>query len=361
MADLQKLGDIERLSKHVLRVLGQNPGKFTLQGTNTYVIGSQNPYFLIDTGEGLDSYIPILQSALDSARVLPDQPDVSDIILSHWHHDHIGGLPSVLKLLKQTWKDRFPDRPYTPPRLHKYPASNTQPGRHTTPHNILPNVIADIPAELYTPSPSGTIFHDLSDGQTFVDSSNDSGAPLLRVLHTPGHTVDSICLYIPQDRALYTADTVLGHGTAVFEDLATYLASLNKMLHFGSPPASPGEVDLEYVTLYPAHGAIVANGRQTISTYIQHRLEREAQVLAVLRSPVPVELHDGANAETKTTWTTWNLVRVIYKAYPENLWLPAAHGIDLHLRKLEGDGVVRNIGGDAQHTLWKVLPRTPSL
>ncbi|PPQ82351.1 hypothetical protein CVT25_008312 [Psilocybe cyanescens] len=355
---MEDLGNITRLSDHVVRVLGQNPGKFTLQGTNTYIVGSQNPYFLIDTAEGLESYIPILSDALTEGRVNTDQPDVSDIIISHWHHDHIGGIPSVLVLLQKLWDERSSGKPYTPPRLHKYPAADGIPGRHTTDHNRLPKLLSELPAHLYTPSPTGGVFHDLSDSQTLT---NTDGSTILRVLHTPGHTVDSICLHIPQDRALYTADTVLGHGTAVFEDLATYLSSLNRMLHFGSPASTPEEVDLEYVTLYPAHGATVANGRETIATYIKHRLEREAQVLAVLRSPIPVELYDETIIETKTIWTTWNLVRVIYKAYPENLWLPAAHGIDLHLRKLEGDGVVRRVGGDGQHALWKLLPPTPSL
>ena len=158
------------------------------------------------------------------------------------------------------------------------------------------------------------------------------------MLHTPGHTADSISLYIPQDRALYTADTVLGHGTVVFEDLATYLSSLNRMLHFGAASAPPPDasaeesakdgLDLEYVTLYPAHGGVVANGRETIATYIKHRLEREAQVLAVLRSPVPAELDPSTLIPSLESgaaiWSTWNIVRTLYKSYPETLWLPAS-------------------------------------
>lgn len=341
-------------------------------GTNTYIIGSQNPYILIDTAEGLASYIPVLTSALQELPN-PAQPDVSDIILSHWHHDHVGGLPTVLSLLKQLWETRNPGQIYTPPRLHKYPFKDAV-GDHNSERNQLPKVLEKVTPDLFTPPPSGGYLHDLVDGQTFQDPVND--ATLLRVLHTPGHTVDSICLYIPQDRALYTADTVLGHGTAVFEDLAAYLASLNKMLHFGSTSPSPNiqvegtektDIDLEYVSLYPAHGAVVTNGRETISTYIKHRLEREAQILDVLRIPIPAEFLSDANetpSEDGNLWTTWSIVRVLYKAYPENLWLPAARGVDLHLRKLEGDGFVKPIGGDGVKTKWRLLlspPKSPSL
>lgn len=274
-----------------------------------------------------------------------------------------------MTLLKELWHARNPGRPYAPPRVHKHPFKEGAVGEHHSSHNQLPKVIEKLDPDHFTPPSNDSTFHELFDGQIFKDPVN--GAPLLRVLHTPGHTADSISLYIPQDRALYTADTVLGHGTAVFEDLATYIASLNKMLHFGSPGspahASADDIDLEYVALYPAHGAVVTNGRETISTYIKHRLEREAQILGVLQSSVPAHLvDDGENAEAgdAVPWTTWTIVRVLYKAYPENLWLPAARGVDLHLRKLEGEGAVKRLGGEGVETRWKpfLSPRaTPSL
>ncbi|KAF8209274.1 hypothetical protein K438DRAFT_1961005 [Mycena galopus ATCC 62051] len=66
------------------------------------------------------------------------------------------------------------------------------------------------------------------------------------VLHTPGHTLDSICLHVPQDHVLYTADTVFRQGTTVFEDLTTYITSLCKMLVFANAEGA--------LILYPGHG-----------------------------------------------------------------------------------------------------------
>ncbi|KAF8227334.1 Metallo-hydrolase/oxidoreductase [Tricholoma matsutake] len=340
MDQLEVLPSVSRLSEHVVRVLGQNPGKFTLQGTNTYIIGKQNPYTLVDTGEGRDEYIPILESALAKPHSVAE-PDVSDIIVSHWHPDHVNGLPTVLSLLRRLWEERNPLLPFTPPRLHKFPRdSNAPPSSHGT-LNTLPSIINSLPPNSYTPSPNGNAFHDLHDSQII--------APLaLCVLHTPGHTDDSIALYIPQDRALYTGDSVLGQGTAVFEDLALYLKSLNAMLHFGD-----SEPDGAYDTVYPGHGPVVPNGKKLIGGYITHRLERETQIIKVLKSSPPGSV--DSLEPSSNYWTTWKIVTTLYAVYPESLWLPAAHGVGLHLKKLEGEGVVRRVGGEGKDTSWEMV------
>jgi len=353
----QDLPDVTRLSDNVIRVLGQNPGKFTLQGTNTYLIGSQKPYILVDAAEGLESYIPILTLALkDSAAGTTNlsAPDVSDIIISHWHHDHVGGLPSVLTLLKSLWVGRNHDREaeYQGPKLHRYPIDKAKGGQHLGPQNLLPDIEKALDKGLYSAAPDGSVFHHLYEGQIFVDK----GTSLLEVLHTPGHSVDSICLYLPLDRALYTADTVLGHGTAIFEDLGAYMTSLDKLLEYNE---SQGEAQTNsgYDILYPGHGAILTNGPETIATYIKHRLEREAQIVEVLRLPVPVELQSEAQetSDGQHRWTIWNLVRHIYKSYPENLWLPATRSVRLHLTKLEGEGFVKCVGGQGNDTVWELV------
>ncbi|KAJ7584332.1 beta-lactamase-like protein [Mycena floridula] len=333
MEKLEALASISRLSENVVRVLGQNPGKFTLQGTNTYLVGQTNPYTLIDTGEGKEEYIPILESALRETTTAsnPTEPDVSDIVITHWHGDHVGGLPTVLSLLKRLWGERNGSLPFKPPRLHKFPLAAHQIHKR----DRLPSIIQELPPDSFTPTPEGNTFHDLHDSQ-IINS--------LQVLHTPGHTVDSISLYSSDNHALYTADTVLGQGTSVFEDLGTYLTSLRKMISFVE---SQG---LSSTTLYPGHGPTVTDGVEVMKTYVQHRLEREAQVVKTLKSSPP----GSEDSAQPVLWTTWTLVSVIYAAYPESLWLPAAHGISLHLKKLERDGLVKSMGGEGVHRSWIV-------
>jgi len=127
-------------------------------GTNTYVIGERNPYTLIDTGEGKDEYIPALESALrDTCKLTnQDEPHISDIVISHWHHDHTGGLSSVLSLLRRMWDERNTLAPFKPPRIHKFPV----------PSDANSNAaIASLPPETYTPAADGAFFHDLTHGQ----------------------------------------------------------------------------------------------------------------------------------------------------------------------------------------------------
>ena len=94
MEGLAKLPAVAKLSPRVLRVMGLNPGRFTLQGTCTYVVGTGARRLLVDTGDGVPAYPDLLRRALadDGAEA------VSDILITHRHHDHVGGIADVLKL-----------------------------------------------------------------------------------------------------------------------------------------------------------------------------------------------------------------------------------------------------------------------
>ncbi|OSD02044.1 Metallo-hydrolase/oxidoreductase [Trametes coccinea BRFM310] len=330
MEALEALPAIARLSKTVTRILGQNPGKFQLQGTNTYLVGERNPYVLIDTGEGKEEYIPYLKQALlDSPIHDAKQPYVSDIILTHRHHDHVCGLPSVLALLRKLWDDEHlaPTPPYRPPRIHKFPLSSPDPSLQST--------FDSLETGTFLPSPSGAPAHNLADGDAIpVTTGPEETEPesSLRVLHTAGHTPDSICIYYPIDRALFTGDTVLGQGTTVFEDLGSYMASLRKMIDF----AQGGDGGQTYDTVYPGHGPVVQEGLPRIKMYLQHREERETQILNVLGQSPPSDAPEG--------WTTEAIVANIYAKYPRELWAPAAHSTELALNKLVDEGRVKKVG-----------------
>ena len=222
------LPDIDRWSERVTVVLGQNPGMFTGPGTNTYIVGTGKRPILVDTGQGNDGYMPLLQQAMEER----DAEGLQEIVLTHAHPDHIGGVDDV-------------QNEYGPLIVSKRP---------------WPELDGDIDI---------TVIYD-------EDVVSTEGATL-QAIWTPGHAQDHLCFYIPEDKALITGDVVLGAGTTVIPpdgDLGDYLQSLHRLLDF----------DAE--ALYPAHGPCIRNPREKIEEYLSHRALREEQIVDGLSAGV---------------------------------------------------------------------------
>ncbi|KAJ9051365.1 Beta-lactamase-like protein 2 [Entomophthora muscae] len=66
---LSSIPPVTKLSSRVIRILGLNPGSFTLQGTNTYLVGTGKQRMLIDTGDGREEYLNLLASVLEEQNV----------------------------------------------------------------------------------------------------------------------------------------------------------------------------------------------------------------------------------------------------------------------------------------------------
>ena len=97
----------------------------------------------------------------------------------------------------------------------------------------------------------------------------------------------------------------------------------------------------------PAAEGPAEDGPALIETYIKHRQEREDQIVHVLESA-------NEGEEMGEPQRLWGIVQTIYKAYPQSLWGPAAHGIGLHLKKLQDEGKVKHIGGQGIDSTWEL-------
>lgn len=143
----------------------------------------------------------------------------------------------------------------------------------------------------------------------------------LEVVHTPGHSPGHICLYLRPERILFSGDQVVGTGTTAMRppegDMATYIESLKRLLSY------------DIAMICPGHGPPVKEARRKIEELIQHRLEREGQVMAGL---------------SQGKATIRELVDDIYPELDSRL-VPAAEGQVLaHLIKLEREGKVSPLG-----------------
>ncbi|KPI34642.1 Beta-lactamase-like protein 2, partial [Cyphellophora attinorum] len=160
----------------------------------------------------------------------------------------------------------------------------------------------------------------------------------VQALHTPGHTEDHMCFLItasPLDPSevgsIFTADN-------------TYVASLGIMKTAVSNSAHTT------VRAFPGHGAVIPDARAKIAEYIEHRHMREQEALNVLKygtpSPPPAEEGSegsagGLEVVTGKEWGSMEMVKVIYRHYPENLWEPAERGLLMVLEKLRKEGRVK--------------------
>jgi glyoxylase-like metal-dependent hydrolase (beta-lactamase superfamily II) len=167
-------------------LLARNPGKMTLEGTNTWVLRGprSTEVVVVDPGPDDDEHL---------ARVAA-VGRVALVLISHRHGDHTGGID---KLAEATGA---PVRAMDPAFLR-------------------------------------------GDGVVLVDREVIDAAGLtITVLATPGHTADSVSFLV--DDAVLTADTVLGRGTTVIDkddgSLADYLGSLHRLRGLGARRVLPG-------------------------------------------------------------------------------------------------------------------------
>jgi len=283
---LEPLQDITKLTPLVVRVLGLNPGTFQLQGTNTYLVGGGKSRLLVDTGEGVDGYVPLVKRALAENG----GESISDVLITHYHFDHTEGL----KDLKATW-----------PELRAWKLDPGYNGVHGPSFNLVDAGVKP-----------------LVDGQKVSTADGDA---TLCVLATPGHTPDHCAFLLEQENnSVFSGDCVLGGSSAVFEDLHAYMGSLQKMLTVleddGCGPTRAKR------TVYPGHGIALTDGAAAVSEYIKHRTARETQVVQAL---------EGYGSSL----TPFGIVRRVYLGLSWKLIIPAAWNTRTVLKKLEADGL----------------------
>ncbi len=136
-------------------------------------------------------------------------------------------------------------------------------------------------------------------------------------MHTQGHASDHLCYFLEEERALFSGDLILNGSTSVIPDedgdLADYMASLRRVQGLGVR------------RIYPAHGPVIEDGPGKIQEYIDHRMERERQIVDTL----------GNGARTIP-----EMVKVIYADISEKLHVMAGKSVHSHLKKLKKDGRV---------------------
>ena len=242
-------------------------------GSNNYFVGDPHEdMMLIDTG---DQFREWTQSILDYYQHL-GRPRISAILLTHGHGDHIGGLDRVQEVMQ------------APVRCHP---------------KLVERLETMVGKDIVTPLKSQEV---LRTGR---------GATL-RALFTPGHEVDHVSFYLKEDRALFTGDCILGASSSTVRDLKSYMHSLQLLTRY------------QHDTICPGHGPVVPppRGAQLVRWYIDHRQQREQQILAALARGIT-----GVK----------DITRAIYpRNLRQGLRQSAERNVATHLEKLRQEGRV---------------------
>ena len=259
-------------------VLAPNPSLMTGPGTNTIVLGGGvEGATVIDPAVDDPDYLAALIQAGE------ERGGLRRILITHGHSDHTGGAEALRTKL-----------------------------------NI----------SIYAFSRAGVPIADqeVADG-TIIPAGDDT----LRAIHTPGHRFDHLCFLLEKQRILFAGDLLAGVGTVVIippeGEMLDYLASLRRLQ------------TLDLASIVPAHGPVITDPQAKLAEYIEHRLQREQQIIVTLQANP-----SGINIP--------NIVQQIYTDVNPALHTMAARSVEAHLLKLERERRVRHEKTPDDNSLW---------
>ncbi len=274
------------LSRSISGFAALTPTLLPATHTNSYALGGRQIVLV----EPATPYEDEQREWLGWARALVSQGrELVAIVATHHHPDHVGGLDVLSREL------------------------------------AVPVWAHDLTAERLDPTIRARVTRRLAEGDSFV---LDGPTPeTWDVLHTPGHAPGHVCLHEARSRTLVVGDMVASVGTILIApgdgDMQVYLDQLRRLETYAAAVA------------LPAHGDPIDDPSALFAKYVQHRLAREAKVLAAVARASPA----GADAAT--------LVPDAYADTPVLLWPIAKLSLETHLEKLERDGKIARVGAAA--------------
>jgi glyoxylase-like metal-dependent hydrolase (beta-lactamase superfamily II)/8-oxo-dGTP pyrophosphatase MutT (NUDIX family) len=256
--------------------------------TNAYLVGTDSPY-LLDPGPVADDEQARLFAALDGH--LSSGRRLAGVILTHHHPDHVDAAGACA-------------RRYGAPVL-----------THPETARLLSGKVA--------------VSATLDDGaQLPLGVAPDGAGPWhLHAVFTPGHAPGHLAFHEPRYGLLFAGDLVSTLSSVVIAppegDLAVYLDSLRRV---GELPAR---------LLLPAHGSPVARPAGVIAECLEHRRQREAELLQAL----------GGESRTVP-----ELAVEVYRGLPAPLMRFAEMQIQAGLLKLQAEGRAEAAGNRWRRT-----------
>jgi len=273
-------GTFTRPEPGLRRIIAPNPSPMTHWGTNSYLVG-EGHVALIDPGPADADHFAAIQAALDPGEV------ISHILVTHSHLDHSPLAAPVA------------DHSGAP----IYAFGNSGAGRSAVMQRLTRDGLTGGGEGV---DPAFAPHEVLADGAVL-----DGPGWQMTALWTPGHFGNHMCF--AWNGVLFTGDHVMGWASSLVSppdgDLTDFMTSTGKL---------QGRTDRLF---YPGHGAAIDQPQARLTWLINHRLSREAQILAALAT------QPASVAE---------LTRAIYTDVAPALFPAARRNVFAHLIDLAG-------------------------
>jgi glyoxylase-like metal-dependent hydrolase (beta-lactamase superfamily II) len=247
------------------------PLPFRLNHVHVYLVEADDGFILIDTGVNTPDAYSCLKRKLDDIGL--HFRDIAQVVITHFHSDHcgqaarirdLGGAQVVMGEIERTvWEgvqNGLDDQ-----REEQWLRHGLPPQQAKAHGEVLPYL-----KSLSTPF---DIDRGLGHGHTLVAKQRRFEAFI-----TPGHTPGHVCLFLPEEKLMFSGDHILQkitpnigmHPYSGPDPLGDYLSALQATLGLGARQ------------LLPSHGPLVEDPEARIHMLLQHhdrRLESHVEAL----------------------------------------------------------------------------------
>ena len=245
--------------------------------TCCYLVYNSKEILIFDPGSPYEDEQEALAACVD--EMIGEGRQVREIILTHLHPDHVGGVNA----------------------LKAHLGGSVPVAAHAQTADALSDVHVDRLIE-----------------DNDVIALEGEPRIQLRALRTPGHALGHLCFHDEARGVLLTGDNIVGIGSVLIDppqgNMRVYLQSLERMRSL--PNLS---------VLFGGHGPAIATPYQKIDEYIAHRLERERNILETVRSGI---------TDPKA------IVAHVYTDVSPKAHGMAERAVIAHLEKLHDDGLI---------------------